>query len=72
MRRGEEGKRGRGEEGKRGRGEEGKRGRCMAAKIMSHCDLEVYRLAFEAAMRLFQLSKGFQGEERYSLTYQVR
>jgi four helix bundle protein len=44
----------------------------MGEKITSHCDLEVYRLAFDAAMRLFQLSKSFPGEERYSLTDQVR
>jgi four helix bundle protein len=44
----------------------------MGGKITSHCDLEVYRLAFDAAMQLFQLSKGFPKEERYSLTDQVR
>jgi four helix bundle protein len=34
-------------------------------------NLEVYQLAFEAAMRIFDLSKGFPAEERYSLTDQV-
>jgi len=34
--------------------------------------LEVYQLAFEAAMRIFELSKGFPPEERYSLTDQIR
>lgn len=40
--------------------------------VRSHRDLEVYRLAFDAAMRLFQLSKAFPKEERYSLTDQIR
>ncbi len=44
----------------------------MKVKIKSHCDLEVYRLAFDTAMRLFQLSKNFPKEETYSLTDQVR
>src|SRR5215468_1533680 len=41
-------------------------------KIRSHCDLEVYRKAFEAAMRIYQLSKRFPKEETYSLTDQIR
>src|SRR5215468_12485567 len=41
-------------------------------KIRSHCDLEVYRKAFEAAMRIYQLSKRFPKEETYSLTDQMR
>jgi four helix bundle protein len=44
----------------------------MGAKIKSHRDLEGYQMAFEAAMRLFELSKRFPPEERYSLTDQVR
>jgi four helix bundle protein len=35
-------------------------------------DLEVYQLAMGAAMTLFELSKGFPLEERYSLTDQIR
>jgi four helix bundle protein len=35
-------------------------------------DLEVYQLAMDAAMKLFELSKRFPLEERYSLTDQVR
>jgi four helix bundle protein len=34
--------------------------------------LEVYQLAFEASMKIFELSKGFPTEERYSLTDQIR
>jgi len=35
-------------------------------------ELEVYKLAFEAAMEIFELAKGFPREEKYSLTDQVR
>src|SRR5260370_32144872 len=44
----------------------------MKEKIQSHCDLEVYRLAFDTAMTIFKLSKRFPKEETYSLTDQVR
>ena len=40
--------------------------------IQSHSDLDVYRLAFDAAMQVFDLSKEFPIEERYSLTDQIR
>jgi hypothetical protein len=36
-------------------------------RIRTHRDLEVYRKAFDAAMRIFALSKRFPAEERYSL-----
>jgi len=41
-------------------------------KIRAHCDLEVYQKAFDAAMRIFELSKSFPREETYSLTDQIR
>ncbi len=41
-------------------------------KILSHHDLEVYEKAFEAAMRIFELSSSFPKEETYSLTDQIR
>jgi len=41
-------------------------------KVRTHKDLDVYNLAFESAMEIFQLSKMFSKEERYSLTDQVR
>ena len=44
----------------------------MKKKIRTHCDLEVYHKAFDAAMRIFALSKTFPAEERYSLTDQIR
>lgn len=37
-----------------------------------HQDLDVYRKAFDAAMRIFLASKGFPKEETYSLTDQIR
>lgn len=40
--------------------------------IQSHHELEVYQLAFDTAMRVFELAKGFPGEEKYSLTNQIR
>lgn len=41
-------------------------------KITRHTELEVYQKAFVAAMKIFELSKSFPKEERYSLTDQVR
>lgn len=40
--------------------------------IQSHEELDVYRLAFEAAMYIFRLSKKFPREETYSLVDQIR
>lgn len=40
--------------------------------VRQHQDLEVYQLAFDAAMRIFEISKRFPVEERYSLTDQIR
>jgi four helix bundle protein len=37
-----------------------------------HHDLEVYGLAFDAAMEIFELSKRFPRHETYSLTDQMR
>lgn len=42
------------------------------AKILKHQDLVVYRKAFEASMRIFDLSTNFPKEEIYSLTDQIR
>ena len=44
----------------------------MADKIKGVRDLEVYKTAFDAAMEIFQISKSFPAEERYSLTDQIR
>jgi four helix bundle protein len=44
----------------------------MKRKVRTHTDLDVYQKAFEAAMNIFELSKAFPKEERYSLTDQIR
>ncbi len=41
-------------------------------KIRSHRDLDTYKLSFEAAMEIFELTKSFPKEEKYSLTDQIR
>jgi four helix bundle protein len=41
-------------------------------RISSVRDLEVYRLAFDTAMEIFEITKSFPKEEKYSLTDQVR
>ncbi|WP_107668709.1 four helix bundle protein [Cyanothece sp. BG0011] len=40
--------------------------------IKSHKDLKSYQKAFFAAMRIFELSKNFPKDEKYSLTDQIR
>lgn len=35
-------------------------------------DLEVYQKAFQASMKIFNMTKGFPSEEKYSLVDQVR
>jgi four helix bundle protein len=42
------------------------------AKIATHKDLRVYQAAFQAAMVIYQLSKSFPVEEKFSLTDQIR
>ncbi|MGC1275271.1 MAG: four helix bundle protein [Planctomycetaceae bacterium] len=42
------------------------------AQINCFRDLEVYQVAFERAMDIFELSKTFPREETYSLTDQIR
>lgn len=43
-----------------------------APRLRGFRDLEVYKLAYQLAMQVFEVSKGFPSEERYSLTGQVR
>jgi four helix bundle protein len=40
--------------------------------IRRHTDLDVYKKGFDLAMLIFELSKAFPPEEKYSLTDQVR
>lgn len=44
----------------------------MGEKIRYHTDLEVYQLAFDAAMQIFKFTKSFPKEETYSLVDQIR
>lgn len=37
--------------------------------IKNHKDLRVYQMAFDAAMKIFEVSKKFPVEERYSKTF---
>jgi four helix bundle protein len=44
----------------------------MAGNIRDFRELDVYRVAMDAAVQIFELTKEFPAEERYSLTDQVR
>ena len=41
-------------------------------RIDSATDLKVYKKSYELAMKIFEVSKSFPKEERYSLTDQIR
>ena len=41
-------------------------------KIRSHKELDAYMMAFKTAMSIFQLTKSFPKDEKYSLTDQIR
>ena len=40
--------------------------------VKSYKETRVYKLAFEVAMEIFEISKSFPKEETYSLTDQIR
>jgi four helix bundle protein len=44
----------------------------MGTLVKHFRDLEVYQMAMQAALEIFQSSKGFPVEEKYSLSDQVR
>ena len=44
----------------------------MTDKIFSYKDLRVFQNAMEAAMKIYELTKKFPSEEKYSLTAQMR
>lgn len=44
----------------------------MSERILSFKDLKVYQAAFRLQQAVFEVSKGFPIEERYSLTDQIR
>jgi four helix bundle protein len=41
-------------------------------KIQYHWEIDAYKLSVEAAMEIYELSKSFPEEEKYSLTDQIR
>lgn len=44
----------------------------MSERIQFHWQLEVYQLSVEAGMTVFEKSKSFPAEEKFSLTDQIR
>jgi hypothetical protein len=76
------GRKGEREKGRKGEREKGRKGESFinklhvgegvttVMKILRHQDLEVYKKAFDLAMRIFDISKTFPKEETYSLTDQ--
>lgn len=44
----------------------------MAERIYTYKDLRVFKEAFELAMEIYQITKSFPMEEKFSLTDQVR
>ena len=44
----------------------------MGEKIRFHFELEVYQLAFDAAMEIFEITKSFPKREVYSIVSQIR
>ncbi|MCK4576036.1 four helix bundle protein [candidate division WOR-3 bacterium] len=44
----------------------------MKKRISTYRDLDVYKMAMDGAMEVFEITKSFPKEERYSLTDQIR
>ena len=44
----------------------------MGERINTYKELHVYQNAMEAAMEIFELTKGFPAEEKYSMVDQIR
>jgi four helix bundle protein len=42
------------------------------ARLNSAKDLDVYKMSYKLAMRIFELSKGFPAEEKFALISQIR
>ncbi|MBW2020348.1 MAG: four helix bundle protein [Deltaproteobacteria bacterium] len=55
-----------------GREETGREETGRKRDIRHFRDLEVYRRAFDAAMRIYHITKDFPAEERFSLVDQIR
>ena len=56
----------------RGKRDERRRMKDERGKISSVRELKVYQLGFDTAMEIFDISKSFPSEEKYSLTDQIR
>ena len=46
--------------------------RRMKKKVTTYRDLDVYKMAMDGAMEIFEITKKFPKEEKYSLTDQIR
>jgi four helix bundle protein len=46
--------------------------RQQTKKIQYHGEIDTYKLSVQAAMEIYELSKSFPEEEKYSLTDQIR
>jgi len=46
--------------------------RQQTKKIQYHWEVDTYKLSVQAAMEIYELSKSFPEEEKYSLTDQIR
>jgi four helix bundle protein len=42
------------------------------ARISTYKELQVYQIAMESAMRIFEVTKTFPAEERFSMVDQIR
>ena len=50
----------------------GEEGEIVSEPIKSQFELDVYKMAFDSAMRIFNITKTYPIGERYSLTDQIR
>ena len=44
----------------------------MSKLVKTYKDLEVYQMAFDGAMKIYEITKEFPKEEKYSMTDQLR
>ncbi len=51
---------------------QGRQGKMTREAIKDHKDLGIYKITFSVAMEIFELSKNFPAEEKFSLTNQIR
>lgn len=46
--------------------------RIIKKRILTYRDLDVYRMAIDGVMKVFELTNRFPSDERFSLTDQIR